>query len=228
MVRSQYMTLFTECGKATAKAVVESERGLGKSFEVAVRKLLDENKKSTAPELVVAFDTAIEAMEEAARTVLVEAFGEYDHNGKAITLTGKLPAFKAYKSAYRTLLRKLGAEAATLPSLGINAVKKKVAELKQPAAQGDDGANKGPGTGNAGDAGGDPTNDTGTTGGDSKKKHRALDPEVQKHLDNYAAALANLPKERALGMVKKSEEIAWGALKNLGNKVAQYTKKDAA
>jgi hypothetical protein len=226
MVRTQYMTMFTQCGTDTAKAIVAAKRGLGSQFKAAVTQLLQENKKAEKHEIVAAFDVAIEAMEDAAKAVLVEAFGEVDESGKQQSLTLHVPAFRQYKSNYRKLLRKLGAEAASLPDLGPGAVNKKLAELSKPAVQGDDTDNKGPAT--------ESKTDTSTTGGDTNTgksggKHKPLDPEVQKHLDNYAAALANLPKERALGMVKKSEDIAWGAVKNLGNHVAKFAnKKDAA
>ena len=144
--RTQYMTMFEQCGTDTAKLVVASERGLGKGFKSAVQKLLEENKTAEKHEVLAAYDVALEAMEESARKVLVEEYGEYDDKGKAITLSGKLPAFRNYKSNYRALLKKLGAEAATLPDLSISAVKKKVAELNKPAVQGDDTANKGPAT----------------------------------------------------------------------------------
>ena len=227
MVRTQYMTMFTQCGTDTAKAIVAAKRGLGSQFKAAVTQLLQENKKAEKHEVVAAFDVAIEAMEDAAKAVLVEAFGEVDESGKQQSLTLHVPAFRQYKSNYRKLLRKLGAEAADLPDLGPGAVNKKLAELSKPAVQGDDTANKGPATESKTDTsttGGDTSTNTSTSGG----KHKPLDHEVQKHLDNYAAALANMPKERALGMVKKSEEIAWGVVKNAKSKVASFTNKKVA
>ena len=66
MVRTQYMTMFTQCGTDTAKAIVAAKRGLGSQFKAAVTQLLQENKKAEKHEIVAAFDVAIEAMEDAA------------------------------------------------------------------------------------------------------------------------------------------------------------------
>lgn len=213
MVRTEYMTMFEQCGTDTATLLVQAKRGLGNQFKAAVVQLLKECSKSSTPEVVAAYDIALEAMEGKANEVLLEAFGEFDDDGKKHTLSRHMPAFRQYKSKYRALLKKLGAEAGSLPDLGMGAVNKKLAELSKPTAKDDDAANKGPESGASGDAGGEGSTDTGSASG---KKHKPLTPEVQKHLDNFAAALANMDEAEALSIVQKSEAIAWGALKLAG------------
>lgn len=220
MVRTEYMTLFTECGISTAKAAIATERGLGKQFENAVRKLLEEKRKCDKPEVVAAYELAVDAMEEAANKVLVEEYGE------GAVLSKHVPAWRQYKSKYKALLKKLGAEAITLDKLGINAVNQWLAADSKKNVVDDGDANKGPeGSSNAGDSGGEGSTASSTAEG---KKHKPLTPAVQKHLDNFAAALANMDEAQALSIVEKSESIAWGALKRAGVKVAKFAQKNAA
>lgn len=216
MVRTQYMTLFTQCGVDTAKAVIATERGLGKQFQSAVTKLLEEKRKCDKAEVVAAYELAVDAMEEAANKLLVEEYGE------GAVLSKYLPAWRQYKSKYKALLKKLGGEALTLDSLTINAVNKWLAAESKKNQPDDGDANKGPASTDGGDSTG--KTDTTSDGGGKKANHKALAPEVQKHLDNLTVALSKLDEAEALSIVQKSESIAWGALKRAGNKVAKFAK----
>ena len=217
MVRTQYMTLFTQCGVDTAKAVIATERGLGKQFQNAVTKLLEEKRKCDKAEVKAAYLVAVDEMEEAANKVLVEEYGE------GATLSKYLPAWRQYKSKYKALLTKLGAEALTLDSLAINAVNKWLAADSKKNQPDDGDANKGPASNDGGDSTGEGSTNS-ADGGGKKAKHKALAPEVQKHLDNLTVALSKLDEAEALSIVQKSESIAWGALKRAGNKVAKFAK----
>lgn len=208
MVRTQYMTMFKTWGEDAAKAALETERGLGNQFAACVKQLLKENPKATAGQLVAEYDVAMETLETAAKALLADEFGE-----KA-TLSKHFPEFRNYKSAYRTLLTKMGGEAATLEKFGPFHVKQKVAELNKPK-KGETPDNKGP----------DKTAEGQKAG---QKNQPKLDPKVQKHLDNFVMALEKLPPEEAVKIVEKSEGIAWGALKRATGKVAQFANQKKA
>lgn len=220
--RTQFMTMFEAWGVEAAKAAIETERGLGNKFAQCVKQLLSDNPKATPGQLVAEYDVAIEALETAAKELLVEFFDE-----KA-TLTRHLPEFKNYKSAYRSILLKMGGEAATLEKFGPYHVKQKLAELnkKSPEEQPD---NKGPGS-NADTDGGDGSSNAksgGSDGGDTGKKHTGLPGSVQKKIDKAVMALQMMSEADALAVATNFESAAWKSLRT-GNRKAATTTKVAA
>lgn len=224
--RTSYMTMFEQCGTWTAEQIVNTERGLGDRFTAAVKQLLAENPDKSNRELVAVYMVAIEAMEDTAKEVLVEHFGE------GATLTKYVPNWKDYKSTYKRLLSELGGEAAKLEKLGVGSVKAYLAEKnKTPAGEQPD--NKGPGSDNTSNGGSSEGNtDIGggsSNSGDAGKtpEHAGLPKSVQSKIDNAMNALAKMSEADALAVASNFEAAAWKSLRT-GNRKAAITTKAAA